>query len=172
MKNELDRLKTKLSGLTPGTEEYERTLSEIERVTKLVRQEELDVDKRIREQKQLELDEKKFQHEQAKFEQQLEDNAKRAEFETKKFEFEKAKFEHQVEEDHKRNTLEEEKARNEAAEREYEHSVRYTGRQITKRIVELVAETACTAVLIGFIKNAEQSTILSKTALMFVNKKF
>jgi len=170
MKDELERLKKKISDLTPGTGEYERTLSEIERVFKLVRQDDLDTDRRIREQRQLELDEKKFQHEQAKFEQQLEDNAKRTEFEKEKFEFEKAKFDHQVEEDYKRNTLDEEKVRNEAAENEYEHSIRYTGRQIGRRVIELVAETTCTAVLIGLIGNIEQTSILSKTAMMFVRK--
>lgn len=179
MKDELERLKKKIAELTPGTEEYERTLSEIERVTKLVRQEDLDTDKRIREQKQLELDEKRFQHEQMKFEQQLEDNGKKEafeqqkfEFEQKKFEFEQQKFNHQSEVDEKKLKLEEEKIEYDEAEREYEHGVRYTGRQIVKRVIELTAETACTAVLIGLIGNLEQTTILSKTAMAFVKKKF
>lgn len=178
MKNELNRLKERLTTLEPGTEQYNKVLAEYKELYRIIRQTEIDEDKRINDAHHRTLEEKRFQHDQVKFENQLEVDAKkeafdkeRFEFEQRKFEFEQQKFEHQAEVDSKRIELDEEKLKFDEEEREYETSTRYTGRQITRRIIELGAETICTGVLISLIGNLEQTSILSKTAMMFVRKR-
>lgn len=177
MRNELDRLKRELESLDPGTQSYNKVLNEYKELYRIIRQTEIDEDKRINDAHHRELEEKKFQHEQAKFEKSIEDDAKkeafdreRFEFEQKKFEFEQQKFQHQTETDSKRIELDEKKLKFEEEARAYESSPRYTGRQIVKRIIELSAETACTGVLIGLIGYREETSILSKTAMMFIKK--
>ena len=178
MRKELERLKEKLESLEPGTEPYNKVLAEYKEIYRIVRQTEIDEDKRINDAHHRELEEKKFQHDQEKFENQLESDAKkeafdkeRFEFEQKKFEFEEKKFQHQAEVDSKRIELDAEKLKFDEEEREYETSTRYTGRQITRRIIELGAETVCTGFLVTLIGNFEQTSILSKTAMMFVRRR-
>lgn len=178
MRQELERLKENLELLEPGTEPYNKVLFEYKELYRICRQMEIDEDKRVSDAHHRELEEKKFQHDQVKFENQIEADAKkeafdkeRFEFEQRKFEFEQEKFQHQAEVDSKRIELDEEKLKFDEEEREYEASPRYTGRQITRRIIELGAETVCTGVLISLIGNFEQTSILSKTAMMFIRKR-
>lgn len=177
MRQELERLKKELATKTPGTQEYNDILGEIEKVNRIVRQDELDADKRVREQHEMELDSKKFQHEQMKLENQIEFDAKRMDFETEKFEFEQKKFEFEQEKFQRQQTIDEEKIeldkerlQFDEATSEYQNSKRYTTRQIVKRCIELTAETACTGFLVILIGNFEQTSILSKTAMMFVRR--
>lgn len=178
MRQELERLKKELANKTPGTQEYNDILGEIEKVNRIVRQDELDADKRVSEQHHMELEEKKFQHEQAKFETQIESDARkeafdkeRFEFEQKKFEFEQEKFQQQTKIDEEKIELDKERLQFDAETSEYQSSTRYTTRQIVRRCIELGAETACTGFLVSLIGNFEQTSILSKTAMMFVRKR-
>lgn len=177
MRQELERLKKELAIKTPGTQEYNDILSEIEKVNRIVRQDELDADKRVSEQHHMELEEKKFQHSQEEFEYKIDSDAKketfekeRFEFEQRKFEFEQQKFERQSEIDEEKIELDKERLQFDEATSEYQSSTRYTTRQIVRRCGELVAETACTGFLVCLIGNFEQTSILSKTAMMFVRR--
>ena len=71
MRQELERLKEKLESLEPGTEQYNKVLAEYKEIYRIVRQTEIDEDKRINDAHHRELEEKKFQHDQVKFENQL-----------------------------------------------------------------------------------------------------